>query len=258
MTDRSFEFMADDQPFSFSGRVHLSGKDDLSLYPSLFLVEFWNLPEEYFLLLTRARMLSVSNVGACLVSGQISDTFRRLTPEGTITSVAVSAGLDLWEAEVSLTVEAGVPVSEAVRRILADSGTGVGLLSTPSSDPVAIRSGSFFGRAAECVSVALSAARCRAVLTPSGIQAVPENEFQVSFHITKQDLLEVPSFVGGVAHGAPSRMILVANLAGWRPGQTVEVSCGNIHAVGIVLERSIEADTASGAWKSEMLVKLIN
>ncbi len=257
MTDRSFEFMADDQPFSFSGRVHLSGKDDLSLYPSLFLAEFWNLPEEYFLLLSRARMLSVSNAGACLVSGQISDAFRRLTPEGTITSVAVSAGLDLWESEVSLTVEASVPVSEAVRRILADSGTGVGLLSLPSPDPVVQRPGSFFGRAAECVSVALSAAECCAVLTPSGIQAVPEKGLPVSYQITEKDLLEEPSFVGGTAHGVLSRMILVANLAGWRPGQTVEVSCGNVHAAGIIQERSIEADTASGAWKSEMLVKLI-
>ena len=58
MADRSFSFLVDNEPMVFSGRVHLSGKDDLSLYPSLFVVEFWNLPEESFLRLSRAKTLS--------------------------------------------------------------------------------------------------------------------------------------------------------------------------------------------------------
>ena len=257
MKDRSFDFKADDQPFSFSGRVRLTGKDDLSLYPSLFQVEFWNLPEEVFLLLSRAHTLTVSSGGACLVSGQISGAFRRPVAAGTITVVAVSAGLDLWEAHVSLTVQAGLSVSEIVRNIVQESGLSISLLNDPAPDTLSIRPGAFFGRAAECITVALSAAGCRAVLTPSGIQAVPETGLPVSYRISEKDLLEEPSFVGGSAHGASSRMILTANLAGWRPGQTVEVSCGNTHAVGIILERSVEADTDSGAWKSEMLVELI-
>ena len=86
---------------------------------------------------------------------------------------------------------------------------------------------------------------------------VPENGLPVSCRITEKDLQGKPSFVGGSAHGAPSRMILTAVLAGWRPGETVEVSCGDIHAAGVISERSIDADTSTGSWKSELLVELI-
>ena len=258
MADRSFSFLADDRPFSFSGRVRLEGRDDLSLYPSLFLLELWNLPEETFLLLSRSKELSVSHAGACLVSGSVSDVFRREIPDGTITTVAVSSGLELWETPVSLAVPAGIPVSEIVRNIVQESGLNISLLNVPVPDELSLRPGTFFGRAAECVTVALSAAKCRPVLTPSGIMAVPASGLPVSYRLTEEDLQEEPSFVGGPAHGAPSRMILVTRLAGWRPGQTIDVSCGNIHATGIISERGIDADTASGAWKSELIVDLVN
>ena len=258
MADRSFSFVADDRPFSFSGRVRLEGKDDLSLYPSLFLLELWNLPEEIILLLSRSRNLSVSHAGACLVSGQVSDVFRREIPDGTITAVAVSSGLELWEAPVSLAVPDGVPVSETVRNIMQASGTGISLLNDPVPDSLSLRPAAFFGRAAECVTAALSAANCSPVLTLSGIMAIPAGGLPVSYRLTEEDLQDEPSFVGGPAHGAPSRMILVTRLAGWRPGQTIEVSCGNIHATGIISERGIDADTASGAWKSELIVDLVD
>ena len=258
MADRSFSFLVDNEPMVFSGRVHLSGKDDLSLYPSLFIAEFWNLPEESFLWLSRAKTLNISHAGACLVSGAVSDAFRREVPNGTITTVSISSGLGLWETPVSLTVDAGKSVSETVRQILDAAGLGICLLNVPAPDPIQVRPGTFFGRAADCIASAASAACCRPVLTPSGVMLVPENGLPVSCRITEKDLQGKPSFVGGSAHGAPSRMILTAVLAGWRPGETVEVSCGDVHAAGVISERSIDADTSTGAWKSELLVNLIH
>ena len=256
MNDRSFDILADGQPFSFSGRIILRGKDDLSLWPALFSLEFHNLPEEQYLRLSRARTLTVSHAGACLVSGQAADTFRRHTPYGTVTEAGISAGLDLWEARVSLTVPPKTPVSGTARRILAASGTGIPLLSPPSPEPASLRPGSYFGRAAECVERALSAADCRCTLTPSGVMPVPKGGLPTAWRLTERDLLEKPSFAGGGGN-TPRRMILTARLAGWRPGQTVEVSCGTIHAKGIIVERGIHADTASGEWKSELLTEVI-
>ena len=161
MADRSFSFLVDNEPMVFSGRVHLSGKDDLSLYPSLFIAEFWNLPEESFLRLSRAKTLNISHAGACLVSGAVSDAFRREVPNGTITTVSVSSGLGLWETPVSLTVDAGKSVSETVRQILDAAGLGICLLNVPAPDPIQVRPGTFFGRAADCIASAASAACCR-------------------------------------------------------------------------------------------------
>ena len=127
--DRSLSVMLDGEPFSFSGRMRLRGEDELSLFPALFTLEIWNLPEEYFLRLFRAKKISVSHGDACLVSGTISDVFRRPAQEGILTTVAISLGLDLWESVVSLSVPAGTLLSDAVRQILMASGTGIPLLS---------------------------------------------------------------------------------------------------------------------------------
>ena len=51
-------------------------------------------------------------------------------------------------------------------------------------------------------------------------------------------------------------MILPCTVAGWRPGQTVEVEYKNIHARGIVTARIVDADTGSGAWKCELLAEV--
>ena len=81
--------------------------------------------------------------------------------------------MDLWEAPVSLSVEAGVSVSETVRRILTASGTGIRLLSFPGRDPVFSRGQAFCGRTAECVTEALSAAGAKGYLVPAGLCILP-------------------------------------------------------------------------------------
>ena len=257
MADRSFNLLADGNPVPFGGSARLEGEDSLSLFPALFRLELRNLPEETYLRLTRAKTLSVSHEGACLVSGRITDTFRRTAPGGTVTEIAICAGLDLWKARVSLTVPKDTRVSETVRRILEDSGTGIPLLADPSPDPAFLRPGCYWGRAAECIERALSAAGCRAVLTPAGIMPVPGGGQPAAWRLTPNDLLEEPSFAGGTAPNETKYMILTARLSGWRPGETVEVNCGTTRAKGIIVRRSISADTAGGEWKAELLAETI-
>ncbi len=255
--NRSLTVTLDGEPLSFSGRIRLRGKDALSLFPALFTLEFWNLPEEMYLQLSRCREIAVSHGDACLVSGRVWDVFRHGDEEGTVTSVSISLGLELWESTVSLCVPAGTTLSETVRQILDASCTGIPFLSVLSPDPVSSRGQSFFGRGSECVASALSVASLRPMLTPSGLMAVPSSGLPEAVRITEADLMDAPAFPGGSLHGIPSLMILSVTVAGWRPGQTVNVEYKNIRARGIVKERSVDADTGDGAWKCELLVEMI-
>ncbi len=279
MINRSLSIMLDGEPMPFAGRIRLRGEDALSLFPALFTLEMWNLPEELFLRLSRARGITVSHEGASLISGRIWDVFRQGTDEGILTSVSVSLGLELWEAAVSLTIPAGTSVSDAVRRILSASGTGIPLLSFPGTDPVSLRSQSFFGRAAECIfevllghsslvpsGLSASASSChserseesfRAMLTPSGLMLVPPGGLPESVRITDADLTDTVSFAGGSLRGTKQLAVISAVVAGWRPGQTVEVCQGNISFRGIIVSRSVDADTASGPWKCEMICEVL-
>ena len=57
--------------------------------------------------------------------------------------------------------------------------------------------------------------------------------------------------------GTKALAVLSATVSGWRPGQTVEVRQGSVSFRGIIASRSVDADTASGLWKSEMVVEVI-
>ena len=154
--NRSLTILADGEPVTGFRHARLTGIDTIGLYPMPFTLRLWNLAESDYHLLSAAKEISVLHEDSVLAAGQVSDVCRGTVPEGTVTEVVISAGLPLWEAPVSLSVEAGVSVSETVRRILAASGTGIALLSFPGEDPVRSRGQAFAGRAAECIETALS------------------------------------------------------------------------------------------------------
>lgn len=135
-TGRDLTVTADGRPVTGFRHARLTGRDVLGLYTMPFTLRLWNLAEEDFQTLAAAKEISVLHRNALLAGGAVSDVYRRRTPEGTVTETVFAAGLFLWEAEVSLSVEAGVTVSDTVRRILEASGTGIRLLSFPGRDPV--------------------------------------------------------------------------------------------------------------------------
>ena len=248
--DRSLTVLADGLPVTGFRRAYLTGRDTLGLYPMPFTLRLWNISEEGYLALKAAKVLSVRHGDSVLASGSVSDVCRRTVPEGTLTEVVFAAGLGLWETPVSLSVEAGVSVSVTVRKILEASGTGISLLSFPGEDPVRSRAQAFFGRAAECVEEALSAAGARGYLTESGLCVVPAEGLPVSMSLSAPDLLEDPVFVG------KGLLLLRTRITGWPLGKQVSVRWKDGSQTGLVLERSVDADNMDGKWESEVLVRV--
>ncbi len=249
--NRELTVLADGGLFASGTRFRLSGKTSIGLYPSLFTLQAWNLSDADVFRLMNTRELSVLHGESCLAFGSVSDVFRRTVPEGTITTAAFSLGLNLWEAPVSLSVEAGVPVSETVRRILAASGTGIQLLSFPGPDPVSSRGQAWYGRAADCVTSALSAALARPYLVPAGLCVIPAEPLTATLHLTEKDLTDSPMIAD---HG--KKLILSTTVTGFQPGEEMKLEYGSQHYAGLILERLVEADTSSGLWRTQLLIEL--
>ena len=249
--DRQLTVLADGEPFASDCRFRLSGRIHIGLYPSLFLLQCRNLSEPDIYRLMNTKTLSVMRDDSCLAFGQVSDVFTRTVPEGTVTTAAFSLGLDLWEAHVSLSVPAGVSVSETVRRLLAASGTGIRLLSFPGNDPVFLRGQAFCGRAAECEEEALSAAGARGYLVPAGLCVIPAEPLPATLHLTDLDLTDRPAFADG-----GRKMILSTTVTGFQPGEEMTLSYDGKTYAGLILERMAEADTATGPWKTQLLTEL--
>jgi len=249
--NRRLSVLADNAPFAPDCRFRLSGTMRTGLFPSLFLLECRNLSDMDVFRLRNTKELSVLREDSCLASGRVSDVFCRTVPEGTVTAVAFSLGLDLWETSVSLSVPAGVSVSETVRRILAASGTGIQLLSFPGLDPVFSRGQAFFGRAAECIVSALSAAPARCYLVPAGLCVLPAEPLPAVLHLSGKDLTDRPTLADG-----GKKLILSTSVTGFQPGEEMTLAYGGKTYAGLILERMTEADTALGPWNTQLLVEL--
>ena len=250
--DRTLTIMADGEPVTGYARARLLGTEKLGLYPSLFMLHLWNVAEEDYLALSRSREVTVLHEDVVLVSGTVSDAFRSKGKSGTEAHVAIAPGLKLWEAPVSLDVEAGVTVSETIRQLLEASGTEMQLLSFPGEDPVVSRGQAFFGRAAECIEEALGKAGARCCQIPSGLCVVPKEGLPVSMVLTEEDLTDVPSFNCG------GDMVLRTGPAGWTLGKGVEVRYGGTVSRGLISERMINLDTGDGAWRAELVIEIQN
>ena len=250
--ERMLTVLAGGEPVSGYARVRLTGSNALNLYPSLFTLRLWNLPEDQYLLLSRGKYISVEHDGSVLAAGDAADVFRSLTEEGSVTDVCFSPVLKLWEAPVSLSLEAGRTVSETVQEILAASGTGISLLTYTGPDPVFIRGQALFGRAAECVETALSAAGARGFLVPAGLCILPQEDPPVSVVIPEEDLQAAPEFPSG------NLAVLRLKVAGWPVGKKTEVRWQGRILTGIIAERLVEADSQSGPWYTEILLEMRN
>ena len=248
---RELIVLADGEPFASRSRFRLTGKTRIGLYPSLFLLECWNLLDHEVYRLQNTRELSVLHGDSCLAFGRVSDVFRRTVPEGTVTTAAFSLGLDLWEALISLSVPAETSVSETVRSLLEASGTGIRLLSFPSLDPVITRGQAFFGRAAECIAEALTAADARGLLVPSGLCIVPADPLPATLHLSKKDLKDRPAFADG-----GKKMILSTTVTGFRPGEEMTLETDGKVYSGLILERMVDADNTKGPWNTQLLLEL--
>jgi len=280
---RDFHVLLDGEPFIPGSGFRLTGRVDLNLYPDLFVLQCRNLPREGLFQLQNSRQISVVSNGSrlasgqildlpngsCLASGTISDVYTQTVPEGTVTTVAFSMGLDLWNTEVSVSCPAGTAISEDIRAILEASGTGIQMLSFPGEDPHPLRGRAYIGKTADAITQALSqcngistgdtsnhntnctTACARGFLTPAGLQVIPEKPLLASLHLTEADLTDRPVFAD-----SGRKMILSTNVVGFQPGDEMTLSFEGMTTKGLITSRMVDADSYSGPWKTQLLVEL--
>ena len=246
---RSLTVLADGEQVTGFCYAHLTGREALGLLPLPYTLRILNLPDSGAGQLYAAKELTVLRDNSLLAYGRISAVLRQNVPEGALTEVVFSPGLALWEAPVSLSVEAGVSVSETLRRILTASGTGIQLLPFPGEDPVRSRGQAFFGRTVECVNEALSAADAWACLSSAGLRVIPREGLPVSLYLSERDLIDMPSFTDG-------QMILRTTVTGWPVGEKVSVKWKNGSAEGLVVERRVDINTHWGRWENTLIVQM--
>ena len=135
-----------------------------------------------------------------------------------------------------------------------------------------MRGQAFCGRAAECITEALSrisntgsteilsgvssnesrnTARARCYLVPSGLCIIPADPLPPTLNLSESDLTDRPAVVD-----RGRKMILSTTVTGFQPGEEMTLQYKGTTSTGLILERMTDADTGTGSWTTQMLIEL--
>jgi len=244
---RDLHLFADDTEIGQGCRMRLTLREEFSLMPQLFHLEIENISESSAEMLANCREMAVRRNGSVLAVGDSIFCCPRWIDGRKVLAVSFSYGFRLWKASVSMSLAAGMKISDTIREVLKASGTGIEMAGYTAKDFALTRPQAFFGRACEALERLADSVDGRAGLTPAGVCVIGAGEQTPTVVMPEDGLLSEPIFL-------KDRVILKTGIVGWPLGTGVKFAWkGNIRK-GIIVSRMMDLDNADGAWESQVEV----
>lgn len=245
---RDLHVFADGREVARSCRMSLIARENLSLLPQLFDLSIENLSESSGMCIASARWLEVRSGDSILAAGSPVSHYSRLMFGHHLFSVTFSPGMRLWQSSVSLSLSAGMSVSESIRSVLTASGTGVPLAAFSATDAVLSRPQVFFGRTCDALCRLAAMVGADAYLSPAGLCVIDSSlETAPTLILSEEDLTSDPVF-------HPDRYILSTVPKGWPLGTVVRFTWQGQSYQGLLISRMLSLDNVEGPWLSQLEV----
>ena len=246
---RDLRLFADGRELAQGCRMTLTARSGLSLRPALHQLQIRELSESSAAMLSGARQIEVRSGNSVLAFGMLSEVLTRTTGGQRITDLIFSPGLSLWQSSVSLTVPAGMKVSETIRRLLSVSGSGISLAAFAAEDTFLSRPQAFFGRTCDALSLMAETVDADAFVSSAGLCISGREKREPGLVLSKGDLLTPPIRTG-------NRLLLMTAMTGWQIGTFTRVEWEGRSWTGRIVSSFLQADNVSGPWKAELELNL--
>lgn len=247
---RDLHLFADGNEIAQGCRLCLTAEETLSLRPALQRLEILDLSDSSAALLSGARGLEIRNGDSILAFGTPSEILTRAVSGKHLTSAIFSSGLSLWESSVSLSLAAGLKVSDTIRKLLEASGCGVPLAAFAAEDAAFFRPQAFFGRTCDALELLARRVEADAFLSSAGV-CVSGRDARDPALILPESALAAPPVLSG------SRLILTTTMLGWPLGSFVRAEWQGTAWTGRLVSRLIQADNRDGPWRSELELEVM-
>ena len=212
---RDLHLFADDTEIGQGCRMRVRIREEFSLMPQLFTMEIENLSEGSAELLSNCREMTVRSKGSVLAAGDSIFCCPRWVDGRKVVCVSFSYGFRLWKASVSLSLAAGMRISDTIREVLTASGTGIQLAGYTARDFALTRPQAFYGRACESLVMLADSVDAKVGLTPAGVCVIWMGEPTPTVFVPEEGLLSEPIFL-------KDRVILKTDIVGWPLGTCVQ------------------------------------
>ena len=244
---RDLHLFADDTEIGQGCRMRLTLQEEFSLMPQLFTMEIENLSESSAEKLANCREMAVRSNGSVLATGDSIFCCPRWIDGRKVLTVSFSYGFRLWKASVSISLAAGMKISDTIREVLKASGTGIEMAGYTAKDFALTRPQAFFGRACEALERLADSVDGRAGLTPAGVCVIGMGEQTPTVVIPEDGLLSEPIFL-------KDRVILKTGIVGWPLGTCVRFRWNGADYQWVMMSRMLDLDNAGGSWESQIEV----
>ena len=244
---RDLHLFADDTEIGQGCRMRVTLREEFSLMPQLFHLEIENLSESSAEMLANCREMAVRSNGSVLAVGDSIFCCPRWIDGRKVLAVSFSYGFRLWKAAVSLSLAAGMKISDTIREVLKASGTGIQLAGYTARDFALTRPQAFFGRACETLERLADSVDGKAGLTPAGVCVIGTGEQTPTVVMPEDGLLSEPIFL-------KDRVILKTGIVGWPLGTCVRFRWNGADYQGVMMSRMLDLDNAGGCWESQVEV----
>ena len=228
-----------------SCRMKLFLLESLSLLPALYSLNVVNLSESSEALVCAAASLEVRSGDSVLASGRVLSVCPRIQDGKRILSITFSPGMNLWQSTVSLSLAAGMSVSDTLREVLSASGSGVPLAAFLAEDKRMTRPQSFFGRTCDALRTLGRAVGARVWLSPAGLCVLDPSRQEPTLFLTEADYQGEPLFL-------PDRYVLATQVRGWPLGTGLRFTWKGRGYQGLLAGRILNLDNAEGPWLSQV------
>ena len=242
---RQLFLFLDGQPIETTCRLHLRGRAEMSLNPTVFRLDLHSPSENVLGLLSSAHTLSVtSTFQSLLVTGTILDVFSQSVAGEPITTVLFADSAPLDDAFISLSVPAGTTTRTAVSSILSSSTSPVPLAAYTAADRVFPRPTAFFGSAADALQSLADDVKAHIFVFRSAVFMLGREAPDPTCEIPPEDLLDA------ITTGR-EEILLTTTLKGWPIGTIVRAG----DHIGRATCQLIDADTGEGPWSTKLILR---
>ena len=248
--DRDLHVYADGLEVGRSCRIRLFLLENLSLLPHLYSLKIWDLSESAEACLCAAAALEVRSGSSILASGAVISACPRMESGQRVLSVSFSPGMALWQSAVSLSLNAGIRVSDTIRAILAASGTDVPLAAFLAEDRRISRPQAFFGRTCDALRTLADSVHAKVFPGASGLCVVDPSLQAPTLFFPEESMRGDVLFL-------PDRFSLSTEIAGWPLGACVQFTWRKSTYRGLLSAHMLNLDNRDGSWLSQLEIMTI-
>ena len=246
--DRKLFVYLDGELLPLHCRMHLCGRNEMTLSPTLFQLDLYLPSEDMTGQLSTGRKIAVhSTFDSVLATGSILDVLSETREGRQITSVIFSDGFPFTRSFVSASFSANTSLKTITETLLYSSSVPLPLAGFTAADRTYPLGTSFFGSTADSLQSLAVDLNANVFLFRSGIYMLGRDSTPDIIDLTPEDVLDA------VSSGKDVR-ILTTSMKGWPIGSMLRF--GDLQ--GQILCQSFDADTGEGPWITKVILRGIS